>query len=116
MSAPLSLSERSVLDFLCDESYTDLPADVIAQGKRCLLDLVAVAAGGSVTSQAMIVREHVAAEEANPDGARILFDGRRVSMGGAAWANAAMIESLDAHDGHPLTNGHARVALLPGIL
>lgn len=116
MSGPLSLSERSVLDFLSDVSYTDLPAEVIAQGKRCLLDLLAVAAGGSITSHALIVREHVAAEEANPEGARILFDGRRVSLPGAAWANAAMIESLDAHDGHPLTKGHAGVALLPGIL
>src|SRR5258707_2253337 len=98
MSAPLSLSEMSVLDFLSDESYADLPAAVIAQGKRCLLDLVAVAAGGSVTSQAAIAREHVAPEEANPEGARILFDGRRVFVPGAAVANAAIIESLDAHD------------------
>ncbi len=52
MSEPQSLSEKSVLDFLSDEPYTDLPAEVIAQGKRCLLDLLAVAAGGSVTSQA----------------------------------------------------------------
>jgi 2-methylcitrate dehydratase PrpD len=116
MSEPQSLSEKSVLDFLSDASYIDLPAEVIAQGKRCLLDLLAVAAAGSVTSQALITREHVAAEEANPEGARILFDGRRVSVAGAAWANAAMIESLDAHDGHSLTKGHAGVALLPGIL
>lgn len=116
MSGPISLSERSVLDFLSDESYTDLPGEVIAQGKRCLLDLIAVAAGGSLTPQALIVREHVAAEEASPAGARILFDGRRVSVPGAAWANATMIESLDAHDGHSLTKGHAGVALLPGIL
>jgi hypothetical protein len=116
MSEPQSLSEKSVLDFLSDEPYTDLPAEVIAQGKRCLLDLLAVAAGGSVTSQALITREHVVAEEANPEGARILFDGRRVSVPGAAWANAAMIESLDAHDGHSLTKGHAGVALLPAIL
>jgi 2-methylcitrate dehydratase PrpD len=116
MSAPFSLSERSVLDFLYDVCYADLPAEVIAQGKRCLLDLLAVAAGGSVTSQASIAREHVAAEESNPEGARILFDGRRVSVPGAAWANAAMIEGLDAHDGHALTKGHAGVALLPGIL
>src|SRR5260370_34372733 len=116
MSDPQSLSEKSVLDFISDESYTDLPAEVIAKGKRCLLDLLAVAAGGSVTSQALITREHVVAEEANPEGARILFDGRRVSVPGAAWANAAMIESLDAHDGHSLTKGHAGVALLPAIL
>src|SRR5260221_9036399 len=116
MGAHFSLHEVWVFDFCADDSIADFPAAVIAQGKRCLLDLVAVAAGGSVTSHAVIAREHVAAEEANPEGARILFDGRRVSVPGAAWANAAMIESLDAHDGHPLTKGHAGVALLPGIL
>src|SRR5258707_12177633 len=113
MSAPLSLSEMSVLDFLSDESYADLPAAVIAQGKRCLLDLVAVAAGGSVTSQAGIARGHVAAEGGNPEGAPILFDGRRAPAPGAAWGNAAMIESPEAHDGPPLTKGHAGVAVLP---
>ena len=116
MSLSVSPSEKSVLEFVADGSYIDLPAEVIAQGKRCLLDLLGVAAAGSATAQAMIVREHVAAEEANPQGARILFDGRRVSLPAAAWAGATAIESLDAHDGHSLTKGHAGVALLPAIL
>jgi 2-methylcitrate dehydratase PrpD len=116
MSPSVSSSEKSVLDFLADGSCTDLPAEVIAQGKRCLLDLVGVAAAGSVTAQARIVREHVAAEEATAQGARILFDGRRVSLPAAAWAGATAIESLDGHDGHSLTKGHAGVALLPAIL
>jgi 2-methylcitrate dehydratase PrpD len=116
-SSPVtSPAEKSVLDFLCDGSCKDLPGEVVAQGKRCLLDLLGVAAAGSVTAQAAIVREHVAADEAGPDGARILFDGRRVSLPGAAWANATAIESLDGHDGHSLTKGHAGVALLPAIL
>jgi 2-methylcitrate dehydratase PrpD len=116
MSSSVSPSEESVLDFVAGGSYADLPAEVIAQGKRCLLDLVGVAAAGSVTAQARIVREHVAAEEAHPHGARILFDGRRVSVPAAAWAGATAIESVDAHDGHSLTKGHAGVALLPAIL
>jgi 2-methylcitrate dehydratase PrpD len=116
MNPSVCLSEKSVLDFVADHSGTDVPAEVIAQGKRCLLDLLGVAAAGSVTAQATIVREHVAAEEANPQGARILFDGRRVSLPAAAWAGATAIESLDAHDGHSLTKGHAGVALLPAIL
>jgi 2-methylcitrate dehydratase PrpD len=116
MSLSVSASEKSVLEFAADGSYTDLPAEVIAQGKRCLLDLLGVAAAGSVTPQAAIVREHVGAEEANPHGARILFDGRRVSLPAAAWAGATAIESIDAHDGHSLTKGHAGVALLPAIL
>jgi 2-methylcitrate dehydratase PrpD len=116
MSSSVSRSEKSVLDFVADGSCADLPAEVIAQGKRCLLDLLGVAAAGSVTPQATIVREHVAAEEAHPHGARILFDGRRVCLPAAAWAGATAIESLDAHDGHSLTKGHAGVALLPAIL
>jgi 2-methylcitrate dehydratase PrpD len=116
MSAPVSRPEKSVLGFLSAGSCADLPGEVIAQGKRCLLDLLGVAAAGSVTPQAAIVRDHVAVEEANPAGARLLFDGRRASLPAAAWAGATAIESLDAHDGHPLTKGHAGVALLPAIL
>jgi 2-methylcitrate dehydratase PrpD len=116
MGAPVSRPEKSVLGFLSAGSCADLPGEVIAQGKRCLLDLLGVAAAGSVTPQAAIVRDHVTAEEANPAGARLLFDGRRVSLPAAAWAGATAIESLDAHDGHPLTKGHAGVALLPSIL
>src|SRR5262249_22809050 len=49
-------------------------------------------------------------------GARMLFDGRRVSPVGAAMAGAATIDSFDGHDGHVLTKGHAGAAVLPGLL
>ena len=49
-------------------------------------------------------------------GARILFDGRRASVAGAAFAGATTIDALDAHDGHVLTKGHAGVAILPALL
>jgi 2-methylcitrate dehydratase PrpD len=48
--------------------------------------------------------------------ARILFDGRRASLAGAAFAGAATIDAIDAHDGHVLTKGHAGAALLPALL
>ena len=48
--------------------------------------------------------------------ARILFDGRRAGLAGAAFAGAATIDALDAHDGHVLTKGHAGVAVLPALL
>ena len=49
-------------------------------------------------------------------GARILLDGRRASPAGAAFAGASTIDAFDAHDGHPLTKGHAGVAVLPALL
>lgn len=49
-------------------------------------------------------------------GARLIFDGRRASAAGAAFAGASTIDSFDAHDGHALTKGHAGVAILPALL
>src|SRR6266496_5767789 len=48
--------------------------------------------------------------------ARILFDGRRSGLAGAAFAGASTIDALDGHDGHVLTKGHAGAAILPALL
>ena len=48
--------------------------------------------------------------------AGLMFDGRRVSLVGAALANGMTIDAFDAHDGHVLTKGHAGAAVLPGAL
>ncbi|MGH7081751.1 MAG: MmgE/PrpD family protein, partial [Acetobacteraceae bacterium] len=48
--------------------------------------------------------------------ARLIFDGRPASVAGVAFAGAATIDSFDAHDGHPLTKGHAGVAVWPAAL
>jgi 2-methylcitrate dehydratase PrpD len=98
-------------------AFEDLPADVVRQAKRCLLDLVGVAAGGRQTQLSDIACSFAARFlKADGHGARIMFDGRRASPMGAAFAGAATIDALDAHDGHPLTKGHAGAALLPALL
>jgi 2-methylcitrate dehydratase PrpD len=45
-----------------------------------------------------------------------MFDGRSVGASHAALANAGTIDSLDGHDGHRQTKGHAGAAILPAIL
>jgi 2-methylcitrate dehydratase PrpD len=97
--------------------YQDLPEHVVAQARRCVLDLLGVAAGGTQTPLSQIIRRHAVRHFASHDQeARILFDGRRASMAGAALAGGMTIDSLDAHDGHVLTKGHAGVAVLPTVL
>ena len=98
--------------------FEDLPAEVVAQAKRCLLDLVGVAAAGRSTELSRIVHGHAVRHMGSGEGpsARLLFDGRRASPAGAAFAGAFTIDSFDAHDGHPLTKGHAGVAILPALL
>ena len=107
-----------VISFTRDLTFADLPAAVVAQARRCLLDLVGVAASGRRTDLARIVTGHAARQFGSgaAHGARMIFDGRRVSAVGAAYAGASVIDSFDAHDGHALTKGHAGVAILPTVL
>lgn len=111
-AAPIGLA-----DFIHQSNYAGLPDEVRHQMRRCLLDLVGVAAAGTATPLSRILRDH--AHHHTPGGAdapRLLFDGRRVSAAHAALANAGTVDSMDGHDGHRLAKGHAGAAVLPAAL
>ncbi len=111
------LVARSFYDFVHDTTFVDLPADVVDFGKRCIIDLIGVAVGGSATELSKIIRNHVAEQFApGNNSARMIFDGRRVSPVGAALAGGMTIDALDAHDGHKLTKGHVGCGVLPAAL
>lgn len=98
-----------------------LPAPVLHQARRCLLDLVGVAAAGSRTDLAALIAAHAATQfgaGAGAASATILFDpaARKASAAGAALAGGMGIDAIDAHDGHPLTKGHAGCGLFPALL
>lgn len=106
-----------MFEFIHSLRYEDLPAEVVAHARRCLIDLIGTAAGGSTTDAARIMRNHAAKYYgAGEISARLLLDGRRVSPPGAALAGGTLIDSLDCHDGHVLTKGHMGVAVLPALL
>lgn len=46
----------------------------------------------------------------------MLFDGRRASIAGAAFAGATEIDNLDGHDGYNPTKGHIGVAVVPSLI
>ncbi len=97
--------------------FDALPDDVVRLALRCLTDLIGVAAAGARTPAAAIVNAYASTQMCGRDReARMLFDGRRASIAGAAFAGASTIDAIDAHDGHVLTKGHAGVALLPALL
>lgn len=98
-------------------SLADLPSEVVLQAQRLLLDLIGVAAAGSRTPAAAIARAYAAAHISGRDhSARMLFDGARAGLAGAAFAGASTIDAIDGHDGHALTKGHAGAAVLPALL
>ncbi|TFH87878.1 MmgE/PrpD family protein [Billgrantia azerbaijanica] len=87
---------------------------LLDQAKRCLLDLIGVAAGATRTPLAEHARRFATSQHG---GERpLLFTEGRGSPTGVALHGAWLIDALDAHDGQVLTKGHAGVALLPGLL
>ena len=75
----------NAIAFIHGLTFEDLPAEVVAQAKRCLLDLIGVAASGRQTALSRIVHGFAVSQMgAATGGARLIFDGRRASVTGAA--------------------------------
>ena len=101
-------------EFIHDLRPGDIPAGALHMARRCLLDTIAIWAGGSATEASRIACAHAARRY--PGALRMPFDGREVNPVGYAFAGAASIDALDGHDGHQLCKGHASVALVPALM
>lgn len=96
----------------------DIPNDALRHTSTLLIDTLGVAAGATVLEVGTIARDfaadfHGAGSDANA--AHMLFDGRRVSLPGAAWALATQIDNLDGHDGFNPVKGHIGCAVVPAL-
>ncbi|MBI1385593.1 MAG: MmgE/PrpD family protein [Rhizobiales bacterium] len=108
-----------VAAFVLQRQSNAFPPEVIAFARLLMLDLLGVAAAASGMDAGRIAREHAArhwSAGAGAPGARMIFDGRRVSLPGAAFAIATQIDNLDAHDGWQPSKGHGGAALLPALV
>jgi 2-methylcitrate dehydratase PrpD len=96
-----------------------VPAEVRHFAMLLLLDTLGVAAAARDMDASVIARETAldlyAARLGGP-AARMMFDGRAASVAGAAFAAAAQIDNLDAHDGYNPTKGHLGVAIIPALM
>ena len=101
-------------DFVDATGYDDLPAEVIAETKRILLDTIGcgLSAHGSDKGRWGIdfVREYFA----GPEQATVIGYGDRLSIPGAAFANAELVNALD-HEMSMLP-GHVTPYVLSPIL
>lgn len=96
----------------------EIPERVMERAALLLLDTLGVAAAAMPTRPGVIARETALRLHGTQDpafSARLLFDGRRVSLAGAAFAAATAIDNLDAHDGYNPTKGHIGVVALPTL-
>ena len=107
----------SYQDFIHQLRWDDVPPVTQDMTRRCLLDLLGVAASGTQTKLSTIIRTHALSQfGAGGNSARLLMDGRECSPAGAALAGGMTIDSIDAHDGYKPVKGHAGCGVLPALL
>ena len=107
-----------VVDFVLGRGAKDFPAAVLETASYLFLDTLGIAAAAGPMEAGVIVRDVAALLYGSGDerhSARMLFDGRRVSVAGAAYAAATQTDNLDGHDGYSPTKGHIGVAVVPAL-
>jgi 2-methylcitrate dehydratase len=85
--------------------FEDLPAEVVHQAKRLIVDTVGCALGGYASEPARIARE-LAATVTSTQSATVLGSGGRSSPDLATFANGVMIRYMDFNDGYT-SNGES---------
>ena len=96
----------------------DVPDSALEMSATLLLDTIGVAAGAASMEAGRIARDHAVRFQAASDprdAATLLFDGRKASITGAAFALATQIDNLDGHDGYNPTKGHIGCAVVPAL-
>jgi 2-methylcitrate dehydratase PrpD len=100
-------------------SELNVPESAMQKAATLLVDTIGVAAGAADLEVAHIARDHAVGFQAAGDpamSARVMFDGRRASLAGAAYAGATQIDNLDGHDGYNPTKGHIGCAVVPALM
>ncbi|MEM6677661.1 MAG: MmgE/PrpD family protein [Pseudomonadota bacterium] len=95
------------------------PEETRAQAALLLLDTLGIAAAAAPMEAGRIARNtacRLMGAGQTQDAAPLLFDGRRASVAGAAYAAASQIDNLDGHDGYNPAKGHVGCAVVPALL
>ncbi len=108
-----------VAEFALGTSADQIPASTKEAAALMMLDTMGVLIGAGPMEAGVIARDTAAllyASSSADHSARMLFDGRKVSLAGAAYAAATQTDNLDAHDGYNPTKGHIGVVVIPALL
>ncbi|MEC3860428.1 MmgE/PrpD family protein [Mesobacterium sp. TK19101] len=105
---------QAVTRFVLDSRPGDIPEQTRAQAAFLLLDTLGICAA-SAPMTAGVIGRNAAVRLYGGSEARMLFDGRRVSLAGAVFAAATQTDNLDGHDGYNPTKGHAGVVIIPTL-
>jgi len=96
--APSEATTRQVAAFVCNTRYVDIPAEVIALGKKSILDGLGLALSGSAAKSGEYVRRHLDDLGLKDGPATVIGSNRKVAPRFAAFANGVGIHADDYDD------------------
>ena len=109
---------RALAEFIVRTNYGDIPAYVIENQKKSMLDAIGITYGASTLGDG--AREMVEIAEALAAGgkgeATVMAFGKRLPAIWAAFANAAMAHGLDFGDTHDRSTMHSNSSSFPAAL
>ncbi len=107
-----------VAEFVLNRAAEDMPERTLRAAALLLLDTLGIVIGSVPMAAGCIARDTATVLYGSSDhelSARMLFDGRRVSVAGAAYAAATQTDNLDGHDGYNPSKGHIGVVVVPSL-
>ncbi len=107
-----------VAEFALNRSPGDMPDSAHKAAALMMLDTMGILIASGPMEAGVIARDTAALLYSSGDpefSARMMFDGRRVSLAGAAYAGATQTDNLDGHDGYNPTKGHIGVVVVPAL-
>jgi 2-methylcitrate dehydratase PrpD len=96
-TAPDTLTHY-VARFIQEMTYQDIPVDVIALGKKSILDGLGLAFAGSVAESGRLVQAHLDSLNLGGGSATLIGGGRKIAPRFAAFANGVAIHADDYDD------------------
>lgn len=102
-------------EYACGLTDQDLPADVVHQVKRTLIDTLGCGVGAFESEPASIARRVASRVHGNPP-ARLLCGTQRTSMDLAAFANTALVRYLDCNDTYAARGTGHPSDMIPAVL
>jgi len=103
-------------EFVSRITVDDLPADVIAKAKACLLYGLGIAMAAHDSRQAQIAEAAMIESETLPQGgSTTILNGKRTTPGAAAFANGVLFQSRGQSDAYG-TMAHFGPAVIPAVL
>lgn len=107
----VSPATAHLLEFAARSTFHDLPAEVVRESKRCVLDYIGVAIGGAESETGDIIRQTVL-DLGGAHQARLAVHGDATSVVNAALANGVFAHVLDFDDTHIPTILHPSTPVL----